>query len=73
MNRSRFTPLLIILSIRLFFVTEWVTRQGYYDAYFLSLTLPAVEFALLVPLGLMGKLWYDGISPLSRSTLHSIS
>ena len=62
MNLSRFTPLLIILSIRLFFVTERVTRQGFYDAYFLLLTLPAVEFTLLVPLGLMGKLWYDGIA-----------
>jgi hypothetical protein len=28
----------------------------------LLLTLLAVEFARLVPLGLVGKLWYDGIS-----------
>jgi hypothetical protein len=34
MNLSRFTTLLVILSIRLFFVTERVTRQGYYDASF---------------------------------------
>ena len=60
MNLSRFTTLLIILSIRLFFVTEWVTRQGCYDTYFSLLALLAVEFTLLVPLGLMGKLWYDG-------------
>ena len=57
MNLSRFTTLLIILSIRLFFVTERVTRQGYYDTCFLLLVPPAVEFALLVPLGLVGKLW----------------
>ena len=62
MNLSRFTPLLIILSIRLFFVTERVTRRGYYDPYFSLLALLAVEFALLVPLGLAGKLWYDGIA-----------
>ena len=61
MNLSRFTPLLIILSIRLFFVTERVTRRGYYDPYFSLLALLAVEFTLLVPLGLAGKLWYDGI------------
>ena len=59
MNLSRFTTLLVIPSIRLFFVTERVTRQGYYDTSFLLLTLLAVEFARLVPLGLVGKLWYD--------------
>jgi hypothetical protein len=57
MNLSRFTTLLVILSIRLFFVTERVTRQGCYDTSFLLLTLLAVEFARLVPLGLVGKLW----------------
>ncbi|MCB2168488.1 MAG: hypothetical protein KQI78_12575 [Deltaproteobacteria bacterium] len=57
MNLSRFTTLLVILSIRLFFVTERETRQGCYDTYFSLLALIAVEFALLVPLGLLGKLW----------------
>ncbi len=61
MNLSRFTALLIILNISLFFATELVTRQGYYDTYFSLLALLAVEFALLVPLGLVGKLWYYGI------------
>lgn len=62
MNLSRFTTLLVILSIRLFFVTERVTQQGCYDASFFLLTLLAVEFARLVPLGLVGKLWYDRIA-----------
>jgi hypothetical protein len=57
MNLSWFTTLLIISSIHLFFVTERVTRQGYYDTCFSLLVPPAVEFALLVPLGLVGKLW----------------
>ena len=35
MNLSRFTTLLIILNISLFFATERVTRQGYDDTYFL--------------------------------------
>ena len=56
MNLSRFTTLLIILSIRLFFVTGPLPRQGF-TAYFLLSTLLAVEFARLVPLGLAGKLW----------------
>lgn len=61
MNLSRFTALLIILNISLFFVTELVTRQGYYYTYFSLLALFAVEFALLVPVGLVDKLWYYGI------------
>jgi len=58
MNLSRFTAMLIILNISLFFVTELVTRQGYYYTYFLLLALFAVESALLVPVGLVDKLWY---------------
>lgn len=62
MNLARFTALLIILHSSLIFLTELVTRPGHYDTYFPLLALPAVEFALLVPLGLVGKLWYDGIA-----------
>lgn len=61
MNLSRFTALLIILNISLFFVTELVTRQGYFYTYFSLLALLAVEAALLVPVGLVDKLWYYGI------------
>ena len=56
MKLSRFSALLIILNISLFFATELVTRQGYYYTYFSLLALSIVEFALLVPLGLVGKL-----------------
>ena len=45
----------------LFFATEHVTRQGYDDTYFSLVALLAVEFALLIPVGLMNKVWYDGI------------
>lgn len=61
MNLSRFTTLLIILNISLFFATELVTRQWYYDTYFSLVALLAVEFALLIPVGLMNKVWYYSI------------
>jgi hypothetical protein len=61
MNLSRFTSLLIILNISLFFVTELVTRAGYFYTNFSLLALLAVKFTLLVPLGLLNKLWYYGI------------
>jgi hypothetical protein len=58
MNLSRFTTLLIILNISLFFLTELVTRQGYYYTYYSLFALLVVEFGLLVPVGLAHKLWY---------------
>ena len=61
MNLSRFTTLLIILNISLFFATERVTRQGYYYTYYSLVALLAVEFALLIPVGLMNKVWYYGL------------
>lgn len=59
MNLSRFTTLLIILNISLFFLTELVTRQGYFYTYFSLAALLVVAFGLLVPVGLAHKLWYD--------------
>jgi len=67
MNLSRFTTLLIILNISLFFVTERVTRAGYHDTYFSPLALLAVAFALLVPVGLVDKLWYYGVYLMAES------
>ena len=61
MNLSRFTTLLIILNISLFFLTELVTRHGYYYTYYSLAALLMVEFALLVPVGLTRKLWYYGL------------
>jgi hypothetical protein len=59
MNLSRFTTLLIILNISLFFLTELVTRQGYFYTYSPLAALLVVAFGLLVPVGLAHKLWYD--------------
>ncbi|MBL0713289.1 MAG: hypothetical protein JJV98_06270 [Desulfosarcina sp.] len=61
MNLSRFTTLLIILNISLFFLTELVTRHGYFYTYFSLAALLAIEFGLLAPVGLVHKLWYYGI------------
>ena len=58
MNLSRFSTLLIILNISLFFLTELVTRHGYFYTYFSLAALLVVEFGLLVPVGLAHKLWY---------------
>ena len=57
-NLSRTTNLLIILNISLFFVTELVTKKGYYYTYYSLLFLAFVKFGLLVPLGLLNRLWY---------------
>lgn len=55
---SHATNLLIILNISLFFVTELVTKHGYYFTYFSLLSLLIVQCGLLLPLGLLGRLWY---------------
>jgi len=49
---------LIILNISLFFLTELVTRQGYYYTFFSLLCLGVVAIGLLIPLGLVNRLWY---------------
>lgn len=55
---SHMTSLLIILNISLFFVTELVTTKGYYYTYFSLSALLVVETGLLLPLGLLNRLWY---------------
>lgn len=55
---SHVTSLLIILNISLFFVTELVTTKGYYYTYFSLFALLLVELGLLLPLGLLNRLWY---------------
>lgn len=57
-NLSRVTNLLIILNISLFFLTELVTKQGYYYTYYSLLFLLIVEIGLIMPLGLLNRLWY---------------
>jgi hypothetical protein len=55
---SRTTNLLIILNLSLFFVTELVTRHGYYYTYYSLFCLGIVHLGLLLPLGLLSRLWY---------------
>ena len=55
---SRSANLLIILNLSFFFVTELVTKHGYYYTYYSLLCLGIVQFGLLVPLGLLNRLWY---------------
>ena len=57
-NLSRTTNLLILLNISLFFVTELVAKQGYYYTYYSLFFLLLVKFGLLVPLGLLNRIWY---------------
>jgi len=57
-NLSRFTNLLIVLNITLFFLSELVTRHGYYYTYYSLLALGIVNIGLLIPIGLLGHLWY---------------
>ena len=55
---SRTTNLLILLNISLFFLTELVTTQGYFYTYYSLYLLLVVKIGLLIPLGLLNRLWY---------------
>ena len=57
-NLSRMNNLLIILNISLFFLTELVTKQNYYFTFYSLLFLGLVSLGLLLPLGLLNRLWY---------------
>jgi hypothetical protein len=57
-NLSRTTNLLILLNISLFFVTELVTKKGYYYTYYSLFLLLIVKVGLLMPFGLLNRLWY---------------
>jgi len=57
-NLSRLTNLLVICNISLFFLTELVTTQGYYYTFFSLFFLVLVFIGLLMPIGLMDRLWY---------------
>ena len=51
------THLLILLNISFFFLTELVTKQGYYYTYYSLLCLGIVQIALVLPVGLLQRLW----------------
>ena len=54
---SRFTNLLITANISLFFLTELVTKQSYSFTFYSLLLLGVVHIGLLLPLGLLKRLW----------------
>jgi len=58
---SRITNLLIILNITLFFLTELVTKKGYYYTFYSIFFLCMVQIGTLLPLGLLNRLWYYSI------------
>jgi hypothetical protein len=55
---SRLTNLLIILNISLFFLTDLVTRHGYYYTFYSLLFLSVAAMGPLMPIGLFNRLWY---------------
>jgi hypothetical protein len=57
-NLSRTNNLFVILNISFFFVTELVTKEGYYYTYYSLFLLLIVQMGLLLPLGLLNRLWY---------------
>ena len=55
---SRLNNLLIILNISMFFLTDLVTKQGYYYTYFSLIFLSLTAVGPLMPFGLLKRLWY---------------
>jgi hypothetical protein len=46
------------LNISLFFLTDLVTRQGYYYTFYSLICLAAAAIGPLLPFGLLNRLWY---------------
>jgi len=57
-NMSRTNNLMIILNISLFFLTELVTTGVYYYTYYSLVLVVFVKVGLLIPIGLINRLWY---------------
>jgi len=55
---SRMDNLFVILNISMFFLTELVTRYRYYYTFYSLLCLGLVYIGLLLPVGLLKRLWY---------------
>ncbi len=55
---SRFTNLLIILNISMFFLTDLVIKHGYYYTYYSLFFLALAATGPLMPIGLLNRLWY---------------
>jgi hypothetical protein len=57
-NLSRSTNLFVILNISMFFLTEMVITKGYFYTFYSLGLLLAVKIGLLVPFGLLNRLWF---------------
>ncbi len=57
-NLSRLTNMLIISNFSLFFLTELVTRDRYYYTHLSLGFLFIVYMGLILPLGMMDRLWF---------------
>lgn len=55
---SRVNNLLIALNISLFFLTDLVTKHGYYFTFFSLFFLSLVAVVPLLAFGLLYRLWY---------------
>ena len=61
-NLSRLTNLLIISNFSLFFLTELVTRDRYYFTHLSLGLLFIVHIILILPVGLLNRLWYYSLA-----------
>jgi hypothetical protein len=61
-NLSRFTGLLIMLNVTLFFVNGAVIDEGYYYTFYSLGVLAAVEASLIIPHGLFDRLWFYALT-----------
>lgn len=64
-NLSRFTGLIIMRNVTLFYVNSAVVHEGCYTLYSLG-ALAAVEALLIIPHGLFDRLWFSGLDGRSR-------
>lgn len=60
-NLSRLTGLVVMLNVTLFFITQAVTKGGYFYTFYSLGLLGLVEAALVLPHGLFKRLWFYGI------------
>ncbi len=63
---SRLNNLLIVLNISLFFLTELVTKFGYYYTFYSLMFLSLVAVGPLLAFGLFNRLWYYLVMVLSE-------
>lgn len=61
-NLSRFTGLLIMLNVSLFFLNGAVLYEGYYYTFYSLGLLAAVEALLIIPHGLFDRLWFYALT-----------